>query len=399
MTDPKLSDAEVAVTDNQEVPTFSAREAKADISFFLKSEHGLPKITVDYLLAQFEMVAKKDDGRGLAAVLEEVAETVRQKRGDNSPAYLAIRDYARNQGAAVRASIVPGQLSSAGEIKSEGTAQGEGLSGTTMNVADQVRALFSEEAPSAVRAIPDVMQMSLEGAIKYFFPSMGSMLVQTVRMKLVQGPTPEESGNLYWHVGFFTDLVTRFPDLKTDLEKKGLTVESMAGLLLALGQKESSRAEIARAERRGQMVTVPGIHVNDLHLYLAKERVVAAAKAAGKSTPPPKPPEVSEAAELPATAAENSEKADDNSRVTSVPAAPDIHSRETVTNEAGPASDPPEVQADSREARAEMETLVAEGETSTSDQTAEPKDETQIRSDADAKKEKGLRGALRKIFG
>lgn len=402
MSDQKLNEAEFAVTESREAQAFEIRDVKRDLSFFLKSEHTLPKITVDYLLAQFEQTAKRHEGRNLTAVLEEVVESVRQKRGDHSPAYLGIRAFARNQGAEVRASLLPGQLPAAAALQQESPAGEEGVIPTTLNVAEKVQAvIFKEEAPSAVRAIPDVMNMGIEEAIRYFFPSIGSLLLQTVRMKLVQGPTQEETGDPYWHIKFFSDLIARFPNLKEDLEKIQTTVESMAGLLLARGQKEASLADIARAGRRGQMATVPGIHVSELQLYLAKERVLAQSR--GKSTPPPKPDEAP--ADQPVTEQTgNDEKAtpdaevapaqdetgDAHSRITSTPPEPDVHSRETVTSEAGNETLLPAVPVDPEATRGSMETAVPEEEV-VGVPAARQKD--------DGGKPTGLRKALKKIFG
>lgn len=398
MSDQKLTEAELAVAENQEVQAFEIRDVKKDMSFFLKSEHALPKITVDYLLAQFEQMAKRHESRNLTAVLEEIVEAVRQKRGDHSPAYLGIRAFARNQGAEVRASLLPGQLPAAA-MPQESPAGAEGVAPTTLNVAERVQAIFKEEAPSAVRAIPDVMNMGIEEAIRYFFPSIGALLLQTVRMKLIQGPTQEEAGDPYWHVKFFADLVARFPNLKEDLEKTQTTAESMAGLLLARGQKEASLADIARAGRRGQMATVPGIHVSELQLYLEKERVIASTR---KSSRPPKPEETvagpvageqpgnDEKAEQSATVATDQPETDDaHSRITSTPPEPDVHSRETVTNEAGSAAGFPAIPVDPEAVRAEMETVVPDEEATGSSEAPEKGED---------KKPAGLRGALRKIF-
>jgi hypothetical protein len=399
MTDPKLTEAEISVTETREGTPFVISDVKKDLSFFLKSEHALPKITVDYLLAQFEQMAKRHESMNLTAVLEEVVESIRQKRGDHSPAYLGIRAFARNLGAEVRASLLPGQLPAAAP-QQESPAGEEGVAPTTLNVAERVQAIFKEEASSAVRVNPDVMNMGIEETIRYFFPSIGSLLLQTVRMKLVQGPTQEETGDPYWHVKFFTDLVTRFPNLKEDLEKIQTTVESMAGLLLARGQKEASMADIARSGRRGQMATVPGIHVSELQLYLEKERVIANTR---KSSRPPKPEETvaepvageqpgndAKAEQSPTASTAQPETDDTHSRITSTPPEPDAHSRETVTNEAGSEAALPAAPADPKAVRAEMETVVPDEEIVGGAGTSE-KDE--------GKKPTGIRKALRKIFG
>jgi len=355
MTERKPQDVEIA---DEDEPGFSIPEVKSDMRFFLKDQHGLPKVSVDHLLAQFVAVAKQDlEDKSLPVVLGELTENIRLKRGDHSPMYLAIREYARSNNATVRDSLMPPEPQYAKTSDTPPARANENagpVDEASTEVAQAVDGVFSsQEENSAVRKLPDVMNMTVTEAIRTFFPSMADVVVPTVRMKLIQGATPEEAGTPYWKANYLIELIQKFPNLAADLDKLGVSIDSAAGLLFARGQKEASKAEAQRLERRGRLDTLSGVRVDDLHRIVAGE--VALAKAKKLSLRPdslpaqvPDAPAVGEPIQT--TAADPSESemrpkdqglpggdiedddVDMHSRKTSVPdEAP--NSRETVTNE------------------------------------------------------------------
>ncbi len=232
---------------------------------YVKIKHSLPKASVDFLSAKFKSVAKKErEDKSQGAIFREMAEVVRKDRGDLSPTYLAFIDF----------------------MNSAELGLNPASAGTTTEVSDVVEkasvgvaGVFQNEQVSSVRKklrLPDVMNMELEDAIRTIFSSMGEVILKTVSLKMKQGPSPQEAGHIHWQENYFVDLLEKFPSLKEDLEKFDASLESMARVLFACGQKEVGRAEVVRSQRRGKLTTMIGVDARTLlQPQIDKERVLA----------------------------------------------------------------------------------------------------------------------------
>ncbi len=342
-------------TESREPKTlaFSLEDEKAAMSFELKSKYSLPDVTVKHLLNQFASFAKKDrEDKTLQAVLRDVAMEIGRKRGELSPMYLAIKDYAEKKGATMDISVVQKKISdAAGRFATE--------------TSNEVESVFStEEVPSAVRTkLSSIFDKNLElpDIIKLVFPSMKPMLVNTLNLKLLQGPTQEEEGNPLWHIHYFFDLVQRFDSLREDLREQQFPLETVARMLVALGQREANRAANSRASRRDRFDTVVGMKVDQLAL----EKAIASVKES-RSTPAGVEEDGQKVADDKPTESQypeveihedsispDAEQGDDiHKRVTYAPGmlngntAEDIYTRETITTEVddAPAEDPKDLQ-------------------------------------------------------
>lgn len=349
MSDQKpLRDPDLTSTESSEQLSFSEDDVKREMSYHLKTTYALPAVTVKYILEQLsaEFKETREDettDKSLAGVYSRLlARVLKKLKRNDSPGYMALEQYIRSQGVGTKAMGSSEQSSAV--VASEAAE-------TSLAAAR----VFADEASSAIRTkFPDIMGMELDAAIRAVFPSIGDMVLQAVRLKMVQGPTPDEAGHLHWQENFFVDLVARFPSLQHDLLTQRLSIESAARMLFSRGQLEASRAEVVRSERRvgrGPLPTLQSIDVEEVKLYVAKELSIA-----GKTQPAD--PEV----EITASA-EPQEEDDD-----------DIHSRPTVTRmepmdpvsglseqpeaAVAPSRDQlPTLRIDTREVRARLETV------------------------------------------
>lgn len=351
MSDQKpLQETATTPSDSGDQLPFAEDEVKRDMSYSLKTTYTLPAVTVKYILEQLsaEFKETREDetaDKSLAGVYSRLlARVLKKLKRTDSPGYMALAQYIQSQCAGVDA--VGGDEQPSAVVAAE-TAE-------TSLAAAQV---FADEAASSVRTkFPDIMGMELDAAIRAVFPSIGDMVLQAVRLKMVQGPTPDEAGHLHWQENFFVDLVARFPSLQQDLITQRLSIESAARMLFSRGQLEASRAEVVRSERRvgrGPLPTLQSIDVEEVKLYVAKELSIAG-----------KPQPADAGVEQEATVPTEPQEEDDD----------DIHSRPTVTRmdpveptadrseqpavETVPARDQlPTLRIDTRDVRARLETV------------------------------------------
>ncbi|MFO0780783.1 MAG: hypothetical protein U0519_02750 [Candidatus Gracilibacteria bacterium] len=302
MAEIKPEDIQEPLETEENGVSFDLQKAKVDMSFVLKMEHGLPKITTDYILAQFVRIARNEgEGKSLQAVLENLVDFICEKRGNLSPAHTAIKAYAKKLGASVRASISDAETTApAGPVvKTVSDKPAPEPSAPIAVVTDAVQVSASaalskiEEAvaPQEPSRVPDVMGLGIEGAIKKIFPTMRELLVQTLRMRLIRGPGEEETGDPLWFQKHIEELVGRFPDIQKDLDAHNISARTAASLLFGEAVQEANRAAVARSERRGPLQTLVGdeIRSEDIRARLEMERAIAGArgKRSGSSSFPP----------------------------------------------------------------------------------------------------------------
>lgn len=300
MAEIKPEDIQGTVETEESGVSFDLQKAKVDMSFVLKMEHGLPKITTDYILAQFVRIARNEgEGKSLEAVLGDLVDFICEKRGNLSPAHTAIKAYAKKLGVSVRASISDAETVEP-VVKTVSDKPAPEPSAAIAAVSDQVQVsasaavLRTEATPAPLEPsrVPDVIGLGIEGAIKKIFPNMRELLVQTLRMRLIRGPGEEETGDPLWFQKHIEELVARFPDIQKDLDTHNISARTAASLLFGEAVQEANRAAVARSERRGPLQTLVGdeIRSEDIRARLEMERAIAGARgkrSGGSSFPPP----------------------------------------------------------------------------------------------------------------
>lgn len=357
-----------------DTPAFSVADVKADLSYFLRTEHALPAVTVKYLVERFMAATRRERGdSSLGALFAELSEEIRSKRGELSPGYLALVDYVNKKVSAPAPRVSP--------VPAIAPAETSGISEVVALTSLGAGMVFPEEVPSSVRVkMPLVMEMSLDEAIRAFFPSVSDVLLQAIRLKMIQGPSQDEAGTLDWQERYFIDLVSRFDSLRSDLEALDVSIGSAARLLVGRGQQEANRATSARASssRRGELPTLVGVAVDKVQLAIAIERVQAGLPLVREGAPTDEAPEdatkgTTATDDQDIAISTKQEPADTNepdfhTRITAIPPAPvtpatvDLSLRATVTNEVqreAPVTvdEILTVPVDTREVRARLETV------------------------------------------